>query len=324
MIEQTVRRKKVTPSAIQRRKWKGVPITVVSAYDYPVAKWADEAGIDIIFVSDALAMVGLGRDNVFSVSVDEMVYHTKAVCSGSGKSLVLTAMPLLSYRDPEQALLNAGRLIQEGGAHAVEIEGGKENVPVIEALTAQGIPVLAHIGLSKKDALAKGEYRIKGRAPGDAMHVIEEARAVERAGAFAVAMECVTDRIAETVTKIVSVPTIGIGSGKYCDGQALVTQDMLGMFDKFCPRFVRRYAEISALAVDSLTEFRRDVEGGAFPQTEHSTQMNEDTLRRLLETKGVDEELLEESTPKGRRGKRREKALSGYVDALVKQLDQAG
>lgn len=258
-------RRPVTPLAVQRKKKSGEPITLVTAYDYPIARYADLAEIDIVFVSDAFAVVGLGRANTSSVTVDEVVYHTKAVRAGSGACLVLSAMPLLSHGSRDQALASAGRLIKEGGADAVEVEGGQEVASVIEALRDNGVAVVGHVGLTKQASSLTGSHATHGKSAEDAVRILKDAQAVQEAGAFALVLECIPDRLAEHITSRLSIPTIGIGAGPHCNGQGLVAQDMLGLFDKFCPKFVKRYRETGKEIAEAFSAYRADVIQGNFP-----------------------------------------------------------
>jgi len=264
-------RRRITPDVIRSKKASGEPITLLSAYDYPIARCADLAGIDIAFVSDAFAVVGLGRSNTSSVTVDEVVYHTRAVRAGAGACLVLSALPFLSYGSPDKALTSAGRLIKEAGADAVELEGGKEIAPTVEFLHGNGIAVVAHIGLTKQTFSRSGSHRTQGKTASQAIEIIQHAIAMEAAGAFALIVECVPDRLAEIITSVVEIPTIGIGAGPHCDGQGLVSEDMLGLYDKFCPKFVRQYRQLGADIKGAFSAFRADVNDRHFPGPEHTS-----------------------------------------------------
>jgi 3-methyl-2-oxobutanoate hydroxymethyltransferase len=314
-----LKRKKVTPQEIRSRKCGGEKITLVTAYDYPFSKWADESGIDFIFVSDALSTVGLGRDNVYTVSIEEMVYHTKAVKRGINDSLLLVAMPFLSYSSKESALASAKVLIKEGGAAALEIEGGKETSVIIKALVNEGIPVVGHVGLTKKTAFSAGEYRIQGKNAEDIERIINDAIAVAAAGAFAIILECIPDRVAGIISEAIDIPTISFGAGPHCDGQALVTQDMLGMFDEFCPKFVRRYAEVGSLVRESFTLYREEVTGLAFPAQKHSINISDSELSIVAEAMG---ESIKPAT-KGKKGGNGTKQKYCDEDAYVKVIANA-
>lgn len=282
MTEIVSQRKRVRPNGIRDRKVNGPAITLVSAYDYPFARFADLAGIDIVFVSDAFASVGLGRDDTLSVTMDEMVYHTRAVKRGAGQSLVLAALPFLSYSNPKDAISNAGRLVKDAGACAVEVEGCAELSNTIAALTASGVAVVAHVGLTKKIASRTGSYRTQGQDPESALTVIEDALALAEAGAFALILECIPDRVAAIITELIPVPTIGIGAGPYCDGQGLISQDMLGLYDKFCPKFVRQFGQLGTAAVEALKEFQADVGERRFPAQEHTVSVGDEMLTDML------------------------------------------
>ncbi|MFG1301958.1 3-methyl-2-oxobutanoate hydroxymethyltransferase [Xanthobacter sp. V3C-3] len=271
---QSQRKRQLTPDAIKAKKAKCEPITLLTAYDYPMARAAHLSEIDIIFASDAFAMVGLGRPTTTSVTVDEVIYHTKAVRAGSGASLVLASLPFLSHGTPEAALSNAGRLIQEGGAHAVEIEGGSEIAPMVEALVRNGIATIAHIGLTKQIIARTGSHRSQGRDIPRAVEILNDALTLEKAGAFALILECVPDRLAKAITAAVSIPTIGIGAGPHCDGQGLVSQDMLGLYDQFCPKFVKQYAGLLEASTDAFAAFREEVSGRTFPPPENTTSVD--------------------------------------------------
>lgn len=275
-------RKQVTPNSIRARKNSDSSITLVSAYDYPFAKFAENAGVDIVFVSDAFASVGLGRPDTLSVTVDEVIYHSKAVCAGVDKSLVLAAMPHLTYTGPREAINNASRIIKEGGASAVEVEGCVDLAPTVKALVDGGIAVVGHVGLTKKVAARTGSYRTQGQDANSALAIIEDALALADAGAFAIILECIPDRLAAIITKLVNVPTIGFGAGPYCDGQALITQDLLGLFDKFVPKFVRQYAQLGDHATQAFRDFKHSVTEGEFPSANHSVGLDDLVLHEMV------------------------------------------
>lgn len=280
------KRKKVTPLALLRKRRNGEKITMVSAYDYPTACWADKAWVDIVFVSDALATVGLGRESVLSVTVDEIVYHTKAVKNGSGNCLVLAAMPFQSYSSRDRGIENAARIVMEGGAHAVEIEGDRRVAGIVAGIVQSGIPVVAHIGLTKSIASRTGHYQVQGKNADSALSLVEDAIAFEEAGATALVIECVPRELARIITSRVSIPTISIGSGPDCSGQGLVTQDMLGIFDEFCPSFVKRYGSFSIEAVNALKKFVNEVDQGMFPSQPHSKSLDPAVMNELLQEVG--------------------------------------
>ncbi|MCX7309009.1 MAG: 3-methyl-2-oxobutanoate hydroxymethyltransferase [Afipia sp.] len=280
--EQTKSRRKITPAAIRSRKNGGDLITLVTAYDFPFASCADQAGIDIVFVSDAFASVGMGCENTLSVTVDEVVYHTRAVRRAVSSSLVLASLPFLSYTTPEEAIKNAGRLVRDGGAEAVEIEGGAELAPIVRALTTAGIAVIAHVGLTRALAARTGSYRAPAQDADSAIAIINDALTLSDAGAFALVLECIPDRIAAAITELVPIPTIGIGAGAYCDGQGLVTQDMLGLFEKFTPKFVQQFAALDDAARDGFRLFKQNVETSAFPGSAHTISIGDEKLGDIV------------------------------------------
>lgn len=275
-------RRKTTPAAIRSRKGGGSPITLATAYDYPFASYAEQAGIDIVFVSDAFASVGMGCENTLSVAVDEVVYHTRAVRRAVSTSLVLASLPFLSYTTPADAVQNAGRLIRDGGADAVEVEGSADLAPTVRALTKAGIAVVAHVGLTKVLAARTGSYRSQAQDAESAISIIHDALALSDAGAFALVLECIPDRIAAAITELVPIPTIGIGAGSYCDGQGLVTQDMLGLFEKFTPKFVQKFAALGDEARNGFRLFKESVESAAFPGSAHTLAIEDEKLGDIV------------------------------------------
>lgn len=286
----TATRRKITPAALQARKNSGKLITLVTAYDFPFAHYAEEAGIDVVFVSDAFASVGMGRDNTLSVTVDEVIYHTRGVRKAVNSSLLIASLPFLSYTTPADAIQSAGRLVREGGADAVEVEGCADIAPIVRALTQAGIAVIAHVGLTKVIAARTGSYRSQAQDPESAVRIIHDALALTQAGAFALVLECIPDRIAAAITQLVSIPTIGIGAGPHCDGQGLVTQDMLGLFDKFTPKFVQKFASLGQEARNGFLAFRQSVEVAAFPGSAHTLAIGDDTLAAIVaRLKGADD-----------------------------------
>ena len=276
-------RKKTTPLSLLRKRQRGEKITMVSAYDYPTACWADKAWIDVVFVSDALGTVGLGRESVLAVTVDDIIHHTRAVKNGSGNCLVLSAMPFQSYSSREKGVENAARLIMEGGAHAVEIEGDRQVADTVSDIVASGICTFAHIGLTKTIASRTGHYHVQGKSLEQAQSLLSDAIAFEEAGAAAIVIECVPREVAAIITDNVNIPTIGIGSGPFCSGQGLVTQDMLGIVDDFCPSFVKKYADFTSLAVDAFRTFSREVDDTVFPDDKHSKSIDGKLARRIAD-----------------------------------------
>src|SRR5215467_168157 len=258
-------RDKVTVPAILARK-SGPKIKMVTAYDAPSAHIADRAGADIILVGDTLAHVVLGFDDTLPATVDIMIHHTAAVARAKPGAMVLGDMPWLSYHlSVEETVRNAGRLMREGGAEAVKLEGGRKRVPMVEALLAAEIPVMGHLGLTPQSIHTMGGYRVQGKRAEAARELLEDARALAAAGVFGIVLEGVPNVLAQMVTQEVPVPTIGIGAGPYCDGQVLVFHDVLGMYDGRVPKFVRQYAHLADIATEALQGFFADVQEGTFP-----------------------------------------------------------
>ncbi len=252
------------------KKKKGERITMLTSYDYVTARIVDEAGIDGILVGDSLGMVMLGYKSTVPVTMDEMVHHTKAVVRARKNALVVFDMPFLSYQTgKEQAILNAGRALKETGCDAVKLEGGIEQAETIEALVNAGIPVMGHIGLQPQSINIYGGYRLRGKGT-EADRIMNDAVAVEEAGAFGVVLEKVPSELAKAITRKISIPTIGIGAGISCDGQILVFHDMVGFFEDFKPKFVKRYAELGKAARNAVKNYIDDVKSGKFPDEEHS------------------------------------------------------
>ena len=272
-------RDKVTVPAILARKG-GPKLKVVTAYDTPSAHIADNAGADIILVGDTLAHVMLGFEDTLPATVDIMVHHTAAVARAKPAALVLGDLPWLSYHiSVEETVRNAGRLMREGRAEAVKLEGGRKRLPMVESLLAAEIPVMGHLGLTPQSIHAMGGYRVQGRGVEAARELVEDARALAAAGVFAIVLEGVPDVVAQIVTQEVPVPTIGIGAGPYCDGQVLVYHDVLGLHHGRLPRFVRQYTHLADIATDALERFFADIESGTFPADNESYHMNEASAR---------------------------------------------
>jgi 3-methyl-2-oxobutanoate hydroxymethyltransferase len=257
-------------------------ITMLTAYDYPTALWVDQSGVDMILVGDSLAMVVLGQEDTLSVGMEEMIHHTKAVSRAAKRALVIGDMPFLSYQaSVEQAVMNAGRFLKEGRAQAVKLEGGRQVLRQVEAIVAAGIPVQGHIGLTPQSAAQFGGFKVQGKTAEAANTLIEDAQALARAGCFSIVLEAIPSPIAARITQSVPIPTIGIGAGKDCDGQVLVIHDVLGLFERFTPRFVKKYAQLGDAIRQALTQYREEVESGAFPGPEHSFGMTEEEQSRL-------------------------------------------
>jgi len=265
-----------------RKKRRGEKITLLTAYDYPIARFINQAGVDMILVSDAVGTVGNGRSEAVSVSVDEMIYHTQAVRNGAGNSMVITTLPFGSYETNDQAVETAVRLMKEGGADAVHIEGTSAQGDSVKAIVGAGIPVLGHIGIIKQKIVRSGAFQIQGRTADSAQQILADVVAFANAGAFALILECIPTRLGEIITQILEIPTIGIGAGSRCDGQALVTQDMLGLYKEMSPRFLKVYLDLNQIIVEAVTQFRTEVEQGQFPGPEHSYQIKEEELGKLL------------------------------------------
>jgi 3-methyl-2-oxobutanoate hydroxymethyltransferase len=272
-------RDKVTVPAILARKG-GPKLKVVTAYDSPSAQIADRAGADIILVGDTLAHVVLGFEDTLLATIDIMIHHTAAIARAKPDALVLGDMPWLSYHiSIEETVRNAGRLIREGRAEAVKIEGGRKRLPMVEALLAAEIPVMGHLGLTPQSIHAMGGYRVQGRRAEAARELVEDARALAAAGVFAIVLEGVPDIVAQVVTQEVPVPTIGIGAGHNCDGQVLVYHDVLGLHHDRLAKFVRQYTHLADIATEALERFFADVESGAFPSDAESYHMDEESAR---------------------------------------------
>lgn len=266
----------------KQAKEKGEKISMLTAYDYSTAKLMDEAGIDSILVGDSLGNVILGYEDTISVTMEDMIHHGAAVARGAKNALVVVDMPFMSYQTSVyDALVNAGRLMKEGRAGAVKLEGGRSVCPQIQAITQAGIPVMAHLGLTPQSVNAFGGHRVQGKTEEAARTLLEDARAVEAAGAFAVVLECVPSKLAKKITEMLTIPTIGIGAGKDCDGQILVYQDMLGMFSDFCPKFVKKYATVGEVMKEAFSSYRSEVGSGAFPQKEHGYEIADVVIEKL-------------------------------------------
>lgn len=262
---------KITVNEFLAKKKERRKITMITAYDYPFATIADEAGVDAILVGDSLAMVVQGLDNTLPVTMDEMIYHTKMVSRAVRNAMVIGDMPFLSYQiSLEDTVRNGGRFLKEAGASAVKMEGGSEVKKHIYAMTKSDIPVMAHLGLTPQAVHRMGGYKVQGKTEEAARRLIEEAHIVEDAGAFAVVLEAIPIDLSQRITEELSIPTIGIGAGPYCDGQVLVIHDVLGLFERFIPKFVKRYANLKDEALKAIKAYRDEVEKGLFPSDEQS------------------------------------------------------
>lgn len=262
---------KVSILDFSRKKAEGKKITMLTAYDYPMAAVLDSAGIDSVLVGDSLGNVVLGYDSTVPVTMDEMIHHCKAVRRAVKKAFLIGDMPFMSYQiSDEEAVRNAGRFVKEAGCEAVKIEGGGEACSRVRAITGAGMPVLGHVGLTPQSAVKLGGYRVQGRDSSSAKKIVSDAALLEKAGCFAVVLECVPRGLAGRITSRLRIPTIGIGAGDLCDGQVLVTHDMAGYYDRFTPKFVKQYARISDVLLDAARRFKADTESGAFPDSGHS------------------------------------------------------
>ena len=273
---------KNTVLTAKEQKAKGEKISMLTAYDYSTAKLIDEAGINMILVGDSLGNTMLGYEDTISVTMEDMIHHGAAVARGAKNALVVIDMPFMSYQTSVyDAVVNAGRLMKEGRAGAVKLEGGVEVCPQIKAITDAGIPVCAHLGLTPQSINAFGGFKVQGKTEAAAKKLLSDAKAVEEAGAFAVVLECVPAKLAELVTKEVGIPTIGIGAGNVCDGQVLVYQDMLGMFSDFTPKFVKRFENIGEIMKNAFVAYDAEVKAGSFPAKEHEYTISDDVLDKL-------------------------------------------
>jgi len=276
-------RPKTTVLTFAEKRRKGEPISMLTAYDYPTARAADEAGIDAILVGDSLAMVVLGHPNTLAVTMDEMLHHARAVSRGASKALLVGDMPFMSYQaDTSDAVRNAGRFLQEAGMDAVKLEGGRRYADTVRAVVRAGIPVQGHIGLTPQSIHALGGFRVQGRSAAAARVLLEDALALEEAGCFSLVLESVPDRLGAYITEHLGIPTIGIGAGPGTSGQVLVVHDMLGLYDGRSPKFAKRYAELGAAMTSAMAAYRGEVETHAFPAPQHGYAIPEDEWQEFL------------------------------------------
>jgi len=276
-------RKKVTTLTYRQKKERGEIITMLTAYDYPTAMAMDRAGVDSILVGDSLAMVILGYENTLPVTMEEMLHHARAVARGAKTALLVGDMPFMSYQvSVEEAVRNAGRFLGQGGMDAVKLEGGRERADAIRAITSAGIPVMGHIGLTPQSINQLGGFRAQGKTASAAKRLIEDALILEETGCFSIVLESVPARLAELISKKLSIPTIGIGAGNGCDGQVLVTHDVLGLFDRFTPKFVKKYADFHREMQKVFADYIEDVETKRFPAPEHTVEMKDEEWEELL------------------------------------------
>jgi 3-methyl-2-oxobutanoate hydroxymethyltransferase len=284
MSADTTKRKKVTTRTFRLRKECGEIITMLTAYDYPTALAIDRVGIDSILVGDSLGMVVLGYENTLPVTMEDMLHHCKAVARGAVYTLLVGDMPFMSYQvSVRQALKNAGRFLQEAGMDAVKLEGGRERVKAIKAIVKAGIPVMGHLGLTPQSVHQLGGFRAQGKSVEAAKRLLEDAVSLQDAGCFSLVLEAVPKELANYISKHLEIPTIGIGAGVGCDGQVLVTHDLIGLFDRFTPKFVKQYAQVHDLMMDGFTRYKSDVLSRAFPGEEHSFSMSEDAYEMFLQ-----------------------------------------
>ena len=273
---------KNTVITVKKAKEDNVKLTMLTAYDYSTAKLINAAGINLILVGDSLGNVILGYEDTISVTMEDMIHHAKAVAKGAPDALVVVDMPFMSYQTSAyDAVVNAGRLMKEGRANAVKLEGGKEVCPQIEAIVKASIPVCAHLGLTPQSINALGGYKVQGKTESDAQKLIDDAKAVQEAGASMLVLECVPAELAAKITKTLHIPTIGIGAGNQCDGQVLVYQDMLGMFTDYVPKFVKQFAGVGETMKKAFKEYMEEIQSGAFPAEEHSYKIDDEVIERL-------------------------------------------
>lgn len=273
---------KNTVATIQQQKFNGDKITMLTAYDYSIAKLMDESGVNMLLVGDSLGMVMLGYEDTLSVTMEDMIHHTAAVARGAKNAMVVADMPFMSYQTSiYDAVMNAGRLMKEGRCTAVKLEGGACVCPQIKAITEASIPVVAHLGLTPQSVNAFGGFKVQGKSEEAAKKILDGAKAVEEAGAFALVLECVPAKLAELISKTITIPTIGIGAGPGCDGQVLVYQDMLALFSDFKPKFVKHFADAGEVMRQGFADYIREVKEGTFPASEHSFKIDDDVIKKL-------------------------------------------
>lgn len=276
---------KFTVASFQEAKTNKRPICVLTAYDFTTARILDGTGIDALLVGDSLGMVMLGYADTLKVTMEEMLHHTRAVVRGTEQALVIGDMPFMSYHiTPEQAVQNAGRFIQEGGAQAVKLEGGRDVIAQVRAIVKAQIPLVGHLGLTPQSVNAFGGFKVQGKDLESATNIIEDALRLQDAGAFAIVLECVPDRLAALISQKLEIPTIGIGAGSQCDGQVLVIHDLLGLFRAFRPKFVKAYASQAEQANAAVRQYIEEVRDGRFPQASHSFPMDAEVAKQLMDT----------------------------------------
>lgn len=276
-------RKKTTTATFRQKKTRGEPITMLTAYDYPTALAEDQSGIDSILVGDSLGMVVLGYQNTLPVTMEDMLHHARAVSRGAKYALLIGDMPFMSYQvSTAEAVRNAGRFLQEAGMEAVKLEGGRERLEAVRAIVEAGIPVMGHLGLTPQSVNLMGGFRTQGKSASAAKRLLDDAILSEEAGCFAIVLESVPAQLAQLISQRLSIPTIGIGAGVGCDGQVLVAHDLLGLFDRFTPKFVKQYANLHGEMQRAFTEYIGDVQHRDFPGSEHSVEMDEHEWSELM------------------------------------------
>lgn len=279
-------RKKVTAPELQAKKDRGEKIVRIVCYDYPMAALAERAGVDAILVGDSVGMVQLGMSSTVPVTMEEMIHHCKAVMRGVDYALVIGDLPFMSYQSGERdAVINAGRLLKEGSVDAVKLEGGKEMAPMVKAIAGAGILVMGHIGLTPQTASQLGGFKVQGKDASTAGKLLEDAKALQDAGAFMLSLECVPDRLAQVITQELRIPVTGIGAGPNTDGQSVLLYDLIGLYPRFTPKFVKKYTNLSEQVVQALQQFSQEVKNGSFPGPEHSYRMEDEDLEELLRTR---------------------------------------
>ena len=279
-----IERKKVTTLTLRKMKQRGEPITMLTAYDYPTALAMDQSGVDIILVGDSLGMVVLGYPNTLPVTMEDMLHHCRAVSRGARNALLIGDMPFMSYQiSAQEALRNAGRFLQEASMDAVKLEGGRERLEAVRAIVSAGIPVMGHIGLTPQSVNQIGGFRPQGREATAARRLLEDALVLQEAGCFSLVLESLPTRLAALISQRLEIPTIGIGAGIGCDGQVLVTHDLLGLFERFTPKFVKKYADLHAEMERAFSDYIQDVQERRFPGDEQSIEMPDEEWQRLME-----------------------------------------
>lgn len=273
---------RVSTASIKDKKLQQEKITMLTSYDYSTAAMVDAAGIDMILVGDSLGNVVLGYENTLAVTMEDMLHHTKAVTRATSRTMVVGDMPFLSYHiSVPEAVRNAGRFIKEAGAQAIKLEGGTERIDTVKAILDAQIPVVGHIGLTPQSVNQFGGFKVQGKDLEGARKLIADAKALDEAGVFSIVLECVPNGLAQKITQEVSVPTIGIGAGPYCDGQVLVINDMLGMYKGHIPKFVKKFANLEPLIMEALKGYKEEVEAGIFPAPEHGFTIQDEVLEKL-------------------------------------------